>query len=350
MKKIFTAIIMATLATTGFAQTSQEYFRVEFNLPIVPTEQSNSSVPVDYYTYKNPEHQYLDFPAGGNLLAKGTAGDMSFRTTTGQVTDNSYFYLDNARVAGRYPYQVDNIEKITAYSLPVETITVDSTATHEVTYLGDNKTYRAAEFTFNRLPRNVAELKTLMVTADGKRCEAANNPLFVAAVMCAVCPRLLDCSQDCREMIDFLYGTQYDALQTSGIANNTFQNICTSQFAGSGGKDVGGGWLHNILFSYFSGATPSNKYKPNNSSYTDGPFTVRIAWDRNTPTNYSAEKRATIAYLLLLPNPEATTVDDMGFEAPRAVKLRSTNSNGWFFHDGISNYFMQGKAQYDFDF
>ena len=49
------------------------------------------------------------------------------------------------------------INNITAFSIPVETVSlVDSTATHEYKFPGDNKTYRVSEFTFNRLPRNVA--------------------------------------------------------------------------------------------------------------------------------------------------------------------------------------------------
>ena len=52
----------------------------------------------DDFTYCNPLHEYLVFPAGGNLLAVGTANDMGFRTTTSNVTETSAFYLDNGRV------------------------------------------------------------------------------------------------------------------------------------------------------------------------------------------------------------------------------------------------------------
>ena len=38
-----------------------------------------------------------------------------------------------------YPYQVDRIKKITAYSIPVEKITCDSTTTHEYTFPYDGK-------------------------------------------------------------------------------------------------------------------------------------------------------------------------------------------------------------------
>ena len=85
MKKIFTTIAMAAFALTGFAQANQQYFHVEFTQPIVNDGSGKTSVASgmkDDYTYCNPEHQYLDFQAGGNLTATGTAGAMGFRTTT----------------------------------------------------------------------------------------------------------------------------------------------------------------------------------------------------------------------------------------------------------------------------
>ena len=87
---------MALFAMTTFAQQSQQYFRVEFTVPItgdkIPAGQSNTSVAAtmkDKYTYCNPEHDYPDFQAGGNLVARGSgngesgkASPMGFRSTT----------------------------------------------------------------------------------------------------------------------------------------------------------------------------------------------------------------------------------------------------------------------------
>ena len=139
------------------------------------------------------------------------------------------------------------IKKITAYSIPVEKVELlDSVPFTGYIYPGNPNRkvggvlgYTGTEFKFNRLPRNVAELKTLMENPDGSRVEATNNPLFIAAVMYLVIPRLLDCSQDCRDMIDYLYGTQYDALNTYGVSNTEFQNFATSMF---GGRDGAGFW------------------------------------------------------------------------------------------------------------
>jgi hypothetical protein len=360
MKKIFfTFALMAMVAMTAFAQSTKQYFRVTFTVPItgynIPSGQSNNSVAAtmkDDYTYCNPDHEYLDFQ-----------GDkMWFRTTTGSVNENSTFYLENGRTtwttpgstaAAKFPYDVDKIKNITAYSIPVEKVSlVDSTRTHEITFIGNKKKYRVSEFTFNRLPRNVAELKTLMEDANGNRVAAAKNPLFVAAVMYLVFPRLLDCSQDCRDMIDYLYGTQHSQLQTVGISNQSFQNLCIGHFTDNKGNDAGGFRQHNQLFQHFAGATPGNQYKPNGKDYWKGPYKVRVAWDANTPTEYSAQKDATVARLLLMPNPDATEKSEISFEDPTAhiVKLRSTKNNGWFFMDGEKIYFQKGKDQRDDSF
>ena len=356
---------MAAFAMTSFAQTSQQYWRVEFDMPIVNDGSGKTSVASgmkDYYTYCNPEHQYLDFQANGVLTAKGTANPMGFRSTTTNVNENSVFYLENGRTAqyntstqqeayATYPYQVDHITKITAYSIPVVAVSLlDSTTTHEYTYFGNNKTYRVAEFTFNRLPRNVAELKTLMEDASGNRVEAAKNPLFVAAVMYLVCPRLLDCSQDCRDMINYLYGVKYSALSSTGIGNNDFQNMCIGWFD----KDSHGYYQHNCLFQHFAGATPGNQYKPNGKGYgyDNGPYKVRIGWDNADPIIWSGSLNANIVKLNLFPNPDATDKGDCSFESPSAhyVQLRPTKKNGYFIQNEIKSYYAKGKDQRDDDF
>ena len=374
MKKLFTTIAMAVVAMSAFAQANQQYFHVEFTMPIV-SDGSGGATSVasgmkDNYTYCNPEHEYLDFQAGGNLVARGTgngdsgkAGNMTFRTTNpSNVTENAAFYLENGRTTqyntsqnraevAQYPYQVDRIKKISAYSIPVETVSlIDSVPAREITFVGDGKKYMASDFTFNRLPRNVAELKTLMENADGSRVEAAKNPMFIAAVMYLVWPRLLDCSQDCRDMIDYLYGTQYKALNTYGISNQSFQNVCIGHF----NKDANGFYEHYQLFQFFDGATPGNQYKPNGKGYgyDNGPYKVRVAWSNIAPYEHSSQLNATIGNILLMPNPSATTKADASFEdpVPHVVKVRSTNKNGWFMYSNEKTYYTKGKDQRNDDF
>jgi uncharacterized repeat protein (TIGR02543 family) len=240
---------------------------------------------------------------------------------------------------------------ITAYSIPVEKVSlIDSTATHEYKFPGDNKTYRVSEFTFNRLPRNVAELKTLLEDENGNRVEACNNPLFIGAVVYLVLPRLLDCSYDCRDMINYLYGVQYTQLHTVGIGNGDFQNLCIGWFQ----KETSGYQQHNNLFQHFAGATPGNQYKPNGKGYgyDNGPYKVRIGWDLASPIVHSGDLNADIAKLNLFPNPDATDKGDMSFESPTAhtVMIRPTKKNGWFVWSEIKSYYSKGKQQRDDDF
>ena len=348
MKKLFTTIAMAAIAMTSFAQANQQYFRVEFTVPItgdkIPTGQSNNSVAAtmkDSYTFCNPEHEYLDFQA---------EKPMGFRATTNQVSANSAFYLENGRtgqtpgVVIQYPYQVDRIKKITAYSIPVEKITCDSTTTHELKFY-DGNTYKVAEFTFNRLPRNVAELKTLIET-DGKLNGSTNNPLFVAACVIAVWPRILDCSQDCRDMLDYLSGKHYPQLNATGISNADFQDVCIS---GLVSKDASGFWQYNALFGYFEGATPGNQYTPDTSKG----YKVRVGWHISAPlspvSNWGGKNMAKIC---LFPNPAATNKNEIGFENPimRFIELRETGKNGWFLNSKEKIPTMTMKDQYDDSF
>ena len=374
MKKIFTTFALATIAMTSFAQSPkyQQYFRVEFNCPIVADGSGKTSVGQmgDSYTYCNPEHNvivngekhgWILIQAGGNLNCYGTVGNFTFRPQNNNITESSAFFLENGRYGQDnakcdWAYQLESgtwgntINNITAFSIPVEKVQlVDSTATHDYKFPGDNKTYKVSEFTFNRLPRNVAELKTLLENEDGSRVEACNNPLFIGAVVYLVLPRLLDCSYDCRDMINYLYGVQYPQLVSTGIGNGDFQNLCIGWF----GKE-NGYYQHNCLFQHFAGATPGNQYKPNGKGYgyDNGPYKVRIGWDLADPLIYSGELNAYVAKLNLFPNPDATDKGDISFDSasPHTVTLRPTKKNGWFIRSEIKSYYSKGKAQRDDEF
>ena len=187
MKKLFTTIVMAAIAMSAFSQAYQQYFRVEFNCPITADGSGKTSVGQmgDSYTYCNPEHNvivngekhgWILIQGGGNLTAYDEpAGNLTFRPQTANISNSTAFFLENGRYGqggakANWAYQLESstwgtvINNITAFSIPVEKVSlIDSTATHEYKFPGDNKTYRVSEFTFNRLPRNVAELKTLVL-------------------------------------------------------------------------------------------------------------------------------------------------------------------------------------------
>lgn len=363
MKKIFTIFALAALSVSAFAQKTQQYMRVEFNVPMTSYDEPASGKQgtavaagmKDNYIYVNPTHQYLDFNVSEHPF--------SFRSTTTEYNENSAYYIDQVRntqtyvndTKNKYPFQVDKVKSITTYSLPVETVKLLSapadTVPQQFTYAGDGKKYMVGEFTFNRLPRNVAELKTLIEpNGDGKRAHC-HNPMFVAAVMYLIYPRLLDCSQDCRDMIDYMHGKFHTPkVETYGISNRSFQNLCISHYTDGKGKDGNGVyWNHNHLFQWFKGALPSNQYKPNGKGYSpeDGPFTVYVAWDNTAPLMRSGDLDAMQARFLLLCDPHITNKADLAVEQIESlvVMCRSTRKHGWFFHSNPETYYYNGKAQ-----
>ena len=133
MKKLFITTIMTVFAVAGFAQVptatsgnSQQYFRVTFTVPIVGSNTgSNTSVAAtmkDYYTYCNPQHEYLDFQA---------ASPMGFRTTTGSVTETSDFLIEKGRGVPRYSLHFYTLHSytlhFTLYTLHTTLYTLHST-------------------------------------------------------------------------------------------------------------------------------------------------------------------------------------------------------------------------------
>ena len=102
MKKIFTTLAMTAFVMTGFAQQYQQYWRVEFTVPVTGnaygTNNAVAATMKDNYTYCNPENEYLDFQANGTLTARGEAKAMGFRSTTTNYTETSTFYLENGRI------------------------------------------------------------------------------------------------------------------------------------------------------------------------------------------------------------------------------------------------------------
>ena len=364
MKKIFTTLTLALVALSGFAQKTQEYMRVEFNVPMTSFDDPASQYTgtslaqgmKDDFTYVNPQHQYLDFNV--------TEHPLQYRPQNwSSITENTAYYLHQVRntqtfvedSTHNYPFLVEKIAKITKYSLPVETVKLMNTDTvpTKIKYIGNGKEYMVGKFTFNRLPRNVAELKTLIEpNGDGVRTHC-HNQMFVAAAMYLVFPRLLDCSQDCRDMIDYLHG-KFDTPKvddTYGISNKSFQDLCISQFAGNQGKDAGGVWDHNHLFQYFEGATPANHYMPNGDAskgyFGQDSYTVYVAIPLQDPMLTSGQRDCYVAVFDLISNPYATSKEDVAFEDPTAksVEIRSTKNHGWYFHSKPEIYYGKGKAQ-----
>ena len=159
MKKIFLSLILAAAGLTASAQQqSVTYFRVQFTENLEKVKQYAG----DYSTFFNPMYDYIDF--------KGSL-PFTHGSLTGEIDANTYYYigtgpkLDTGERTKFTLGKTDGtlaIKKVSAYTQPVETITVQSKEGVSAQY-ADKKTIT---YTFNALPRNIEELKTLEEHAD----------------------------------------------------------------------------------------------------------------------------------------------------------------------------------------
>lgn len=357
MKRIFSALALAAVSLTGFAQATQEYMRVEFSRPMTDYDEEDTGkegtavsagMKDSYGVYVNPRHQYLDFNVSEHPL--------TFRSTTTSIDGKKSMYIHQIRNTqsnkednnAKYQYDIDYITSITQYSIPVEKVELlDSVPAKSVMINSEKseKEWLISEFRFNRLPRNVAELKTLIEpNGDGKRTHC-HNPQFVVAVGYLIAPRLLDCTQDCRDMFDYLCG-KWDG-RTSTFSNADFADqLCNSSYNGGGDGQNGGGkdsngvyWDNNHVFQWFDGALPSNQYLPNGKSYdsADGPFKVYVC-SEVTPMGKDR--------YFLISHPYDKNRANRALESPdAAVVYVAKTSNGFYLDKNMLNYFARGKAQ-----
>ena len=356
MKKIFLTLALSALTLSGFAQAQQNYVRVEFNVPMTSyddpkSDKSGTAVAQgmkDYYIYVNPAHQYLDFNV--------TEHPFGYRSTTNNFNEYSYYYFKQTRntqtyiedTKNNYPYDVQKVTSMTTYSIPVEKVNFISnpadTIPQKFHFIGDNKDYMVGEFTFDRLPRNVAELKTLIEpNGDGKRTHC-HNPEFVVAVGYLLTPRLLDCAQDCRDMFDYLFG-RFDG-RSPAFSNSDFQHLCTATYNGGGDGENGGGkdgnclyWDHNHVYQWFDGALPSNQYRPNGKDYgyDKGPYKVYVVREV-----VPAAKNRYFIYN----HPYDKNFANRTLESPDAcVVFVESTDKGFYLDKNALNYFARGKVQ-----
>ena len=311
MKKIF-ATLALTLATVAVsAQQSVTYFRVQFseNLEQVKTYGADGK------TFFNPAYDYLDFK--GSLPF--THGSLS-----GNVDENAYYYIGTApNNKTRFTLAKTDgtvaIKKVSAYSQPVETITVTS---EEGTYAVNGK--KQVTFTFNALPRNIEELKTLEV--DNRKY--FESQYFVTALFICCLNRMADNSTDAWEMINYLR-THTATVGQNGISlvsNLDMQSIVQSNLVG---KDSNGFPVVNGLRSFFAGATPENLYTPTT------PYKVTVVEAAADPI--LTENGVTYARLHV--------ISGGADSAQGPLTLRKTNNHGWLIWDGEKAFTMNKKAQ-----
>jgi hypothetical protein len=211
------------------------------------------------------------------------------------------------------------IKKVTAYSQPVQTITVSS---EEGTYAVNGK--KQVTFTFNALPRNIEELKTLEV--DNRKY--FESQYFVTALFICCLNRIADNSADAWEMINYLR-THTATVGMNGInvvSNLDMQNIVQSNLVG---KDSNGFPVVNGLRSFFAGATPENLYTPTT------PYKVTVVEAAADPI--LVENGVTYARLHV--------ISGGADSAQGPLTLRKTNNHGWLIWDGEKGFTMSKKAQ-----
>ena len=211
------------------------------------------------------------------------------------------------------------IKKISAYSQPIETITV---STEEGTFTNGKK---QVTFTFNALPRNIEELKTLETNNRAN----FESQYFVTALFICCLNRIADNSTDAWEMINYLR-THTATVGTNGISfvsNRDMQNIVQSNLVG---KDSNGFPVVNGLRSYFAGSSPENLYTPTT------PYKITVVEAAADPITTGSDG-TTYAKLHVI---------STGADSPIGpLTLRKTNNHGWLLWDGEAMFTGNKKAQ-----
>jgi len=311
MKKTITLLTMLVAVLTASAQ-SVTYFRVQFSENLEQVKQYAA----DGVTFFNPAYDYIDFK--GSLPF--THGNYS-----GNVDANAYYYIGNSP-SDRTKFTLAKtdgtiaIKKVSAYSQPVQTITVSSQEGTSARFAG-KKTYT---YTFNALPRNIEELKTLEVNNRAN----FESPHFVTALFICCLNRLADNSADAWEMINYLR-THTATVGKNGIqnvSNLVMQNIVQSNLVG---YDDNGFPVVNGLRSYFAGSSPENLYTPTE------PYQVVVI--EHAAETFRTENGIDYAYLY---------VESSGADSPQgSLQLRKTTNHGWLIVDGEQHFTMKKKNQ-----
>jgi len=311
MKKTIFALALTLATTAAMAQQSVTYFRVQFseNLEKVKVYAADGK------TFFNPAYDYLDFKDALPF----THGSLS-----GNVDEYAYYYIGNSPTDRTNFGLAKNdgslaIKKVSAYSQPIETITVSE---EEGTYTNGQK---QVTFTFNALPRNIEELKTLEV----ENRKYFESQYFVTALFICCLNRIADNSADAWEMINYLR-THTATVGKNGInlvSNVDMQNIVQSNLVG---YDSNGNPKVNGLRSFFAGSSPENLYTPST------PYKVTVVEAAADPITTGNDG---VVYAKL-------HVISSGADTPQGpLTLRKTNNHGWLLWDGEKTFTMDKKDQ-----
>ena len=316
MKKQLLTLAFAVIALTASAQQQDAvtYFRVQFTENLEQVKQYAS----DDCTFFNPACDYLDFKGSLPFTHSSTSGTIDANTSyyigTGpNPNDRTKFTL--GRTNGTLA-----IKKVSAYTQPLQVITVTSEEGTSQQYAGK----KTITFTFSALPRNIEELKTLEVN-NRKNFE---SPHFVTALFICCLNRITENSADAWEMINYLR-THTATIGKNGIqkvSNEVTRNIVTSDLVGN---DKNGYPVVNGLRSYFKGSSPQNLYTPTL------PYRITVV-EAGSETTYTNDG---IQYINLY-------VESSGADSAQGpLKLRKTTNHGWLISGNEESFTMKKKDQ-----
>ena len=290
---------------------SVPYFRVQFAKKLLEVKAHAA----DGYTFFNPAKDYLDFkyylPFTHDKLSGIVDATADYYIGTGPDSKaRTQFILasDFGPLA---------IKQVTAYNQPIKTITVSSSREPS-----EVEGVKKITYTFNALPRNIEELKTLEVNDR----EYFKSPHFVTALFICCLNRLPDNSTDTWEMINYLrtHTATVGEDNIMKISKDNTQNVVQNLLD----PDANGFPSVNGLRSYFAGSSPDNQYKPTT------PYQVTIVEKSDIYVTKDGNLYARLY------------VESSGYDDPVGpLKLRKVEGHDWLVYSGESVFAKKMKTQ-----
>ena len=279
---------------------SVPYYRVQFTENLLEVKKYAAST--DNFTFFNPAYDYLDF----KYPLPFTDSNIS-----GQPASDYFYYIGNTpKDRTRFAIAKTDgslaIKKIWVYNQPVQFINVSS---DELSEMSEGK--RAITYTFNALPRNMEELKTLEVSNR----EYFQSPHFVTALFICCLNRITDNSSDAWHMINYLrtHTATVGENNIYKVSNVAMQDIAQRLME----KDSNGYPACNGLRSYFAGSSPDNKYTPTE------PYQVTVVEQSDA---YTTEDGVLCAKLYVKSSGSNNLIGPL--------KLRKVEGHGWLVYSG----------------
>ena len=292
---------------------SVPYFRVQFTENLLEVAKWAKEGPA--YTFFNPAYDYLDFKYSLPLTDDNLSGS--------KPDYECFYYIgyspkDHTRLSLTKTDGSLAIKKIWAYNLPIKFITVSTEG-----FSRELNGKRYITYSFNALPRNIEELKTLEVNNR----EYFNSPHFVTALFICCLNRMTDNSSDAWNMINYLrtHTATVGENNILKVSNVVMQDVVQNLLE----KDTNGYPVSNGLRSYFEGSSPDNKYTP-----TAPPYKVTIVEQSDI---YTTEDGVLCAKLY------AVSSGDDNLVGP--LKLREIEDHGWLVYSGEQVFTKKMKPQ-----